>query len=148
MHAMFQEHPWDLPGIQLSSLPKDTLIVISDPLMFVEAEYYEPPQVAKRLRLLTDSTLAIRYTGTDMFDSGFYKSQELLSVKGLVQDYSTFLRSSKHFMVFGPFTDPEDWLMRSLTTSGAVVTLNRQASYFTTHGQQCLLLDVTTAGMR
>jgi hypothetical protein len=148
MRAMFQEHPWDLPSIELSSLPKDTLIVISDPLMFVEAEFYEPPQVAKRLRLLTDAKLAIRYTGTDMFDRGFYKSQDLLQVKGLVQDYQTFLNSTTHFMVFGPFTDPEDWVMRSLLTSGATMNLKQQGSYFTTHGQQCMLLDVTNDSSR
>jgi hypothetical protein len=146
-YGLSQTNVWDLPTFELSSLPKDTLIVISDPLMFIEAEYYEPPQVVSRMRLLTDPALAIQYTGTDMFDRGSYKSSLLFPFKGQVEDYKTFLAANKHFMAYGPFTDPEDWLFRSLITSGAVVNIKGQSNYPSTHGMHCMLLDITTPGL-
>jgi hypothetical protein len=143
--SLFESHPWSLPSIQLASLPKDTLIVISDPFMFLEAEYYEPPEVAERLRLLTEPETALRYTGTDMFDRGYYKAQEIFLLQGRIVDYSAFLGANRHFMAYGPFFDPEDWLFRKLLSSEeATVVMKGQSTYPSTHGQQCMLVEVTT----
>jgi hypothetical protein len=146
-NGLFQNHhPWDLGSIQLASLPEDTLIVISDPHMFMEAEHYEPPEVTGRLRLLTDPALDIKYTGSDMVDQTFYRTNALLPVKGRIEDYHAFLAATKHFIAVGPFTDPEDWLFRDLITSGATVLVKGQTTYPTGHGANCMLVDVTTPG--
>jgi hypothetical protein len=145
-YSLSHQRSWDLPTIQLASLPKDVLIVVSDPLMFLEAEYYEPPQVVERLRLLTDPSLALAHSGTDMFDRGYYKSHRIFPFHGQMVDYKTFLASTKHFKAYGPFEAPEDWLFPNLLKTGAVIKLEGQSNYPSTHGSNCMLLDVTTAG--
>jgi len=142
--SLVQTHPWDLPTIQLATLPKDTLIVISDPLMFLEAEYYEPPQVAERLRLLTDPLRSVEYTGSDMFDKGLYRTKTIFPFPGKLVDYKTFVSSTPHFMAYGPFANPEDWVFRTLLASGAEVNIQGQSNYPSTHGTNCMLVDVRT----
>jgi hypothetical protein len=143
-YRLFVPGASELPVIRLTSVSKSELIVISDPLIFVEAEFYEPPEVARRLRLLTDPGLALKHIGTDMFDRGSYKSHELFPLKGRVEDYQTFLKLNRHFLAYGPFFNQEDWLFRELLHSGAQVKLLEQSNYPATHGLNCMLVDVTT----
>jgi hypothetical protein len=140
--SLTQSRPWDIPVAQLSSLPKDIPIVISDPLMFLEADYYEPPEIASRLRFITDRTPSLRYTGTDMFDRGYYTMRRWFPLKGQIVECADFLPSNKHFFVFGPFFNPEDWFLRRLTDIGGDVNWKGQFRYPATHGDENVLLDV------
>jgi hypothetical protein len=62
-----------------------------------------------------------------------------MPVKGKVQEFSDFLATNKHFLVYGPFANPEDWLMRRLTTGSFDLRLLGQ---FDGHSPLALL-DVT-----
>jgi hypothetical protein len=142
--SLGQERPWDLPMAQLST-PTDIPIVISDPLMFLEADFYERPELASRLRFITDREPALRYTGTDMFDRGYYTMRRWFPIKGQVVEYSDFLSSTKHFFVLGPFFHPEDWLLRRLTTIDGKIEMKGQFRYPATHGSENVLLEITLA---
>lgn len=133
---------YDFPIARLADLPPGVPIVISDPLMFLEADYYEPPAVAERLRFVTDRESALRFTGTDMFDRGYYTMRRWFPLKGQLADYHDFLATQKRFYVYGPFDDPEDWLLRKLTQENAHLVLKGQFRRPGSHGDDNVLLEV------
>jgi Dolichyl-phosphate-mannose-protein mannosyltransferase len=136
---LFHQNPFDLPRVEFSALPESLPIVISDPLLFLETNYRESSNITSRLRFLTERPSALRYTGTDLFDRGYYTMERWMPVKGKVQEFSDFLATNKHFLVYGPFANPEDWLMRRLTTGSFDLRLLGQ---FDGHSPLALL-DVT-----
>jgi hypothetical protein len=113
-----------------------------DPLMFLEADYYEPPEVASRLRFLTDKAAALRFIGTDTFDRGYYTMRRWFPIKGKIVEYRDFVGREKHFYVYGPFHHPEDWLLRKLTQEHGTLNLMGQFQYPGTHGAENALLQV------
>lgn len=137
-----QPKSYDFPLAKLSALPAGLPIVMSDPLMFLEANYYEPPSVAARLRFLTDHESALRYIGTDMFDRGYYTMRRWFPIKGEVVEYRDFLATERQFYVYGPFDDPESWLLRKLTQENADLNMKGQFRYPGSHGDSDILLRV------
>jgi hypothetical protein len=133
---------WEFPVAQLSALPADVPIVMSDPLMFLEANYYEPPEVASRLRFLTDHDAAIQHVGTDMFDRGYYTMRRWFPIKGRIEEYRDFRAAEKRFYVFSPSQDPENWLVWKLTQEHANMQLKAQFRYPGSHGSSDMLLEI------
>jgi hypothetical protein len=141
--GLFKEpKPWDFPYTKLADLPADAPIVIADPLMFLEANYYEPPEVAARLRFITNREAALRITGTDVFDRGYYTMRRWFPIKGKVVEYSLFRQTEKHYYVFGSFDNPEDWFIRTLLRDGVPVLARGQYRYAASHGDESVLLEV------
>jgi hypothetical protein len=120
---LFEHPPHELPALRLATIPKDAPIVISDPLLFLEVNHREPPEVAARLRFLTERSSALRYTGTDLFDRGYYTMERWFPIKGKIAEFTDFIDANKRFFVYGPFFHPEDWLIRRLTSSGLEIRL-------------------------
>jgi hypothetical protein len=136
---LFQQHPYDLPKIDFASVPKDLPIVISDPILFLEANYKEKPAIAARFRFVTERSSALRYTGTDLFDRGYYTMERWLPIRGKVFEFSSFVERNPHFLIYGPFADPEDWLIPRITTGGFDIRYLGQYS----GRYKAILLDVT-----
>ena len=134
---LFHKRPYDLPSVELASLPKEVPIVISNALTFLEKDYHETPAVASQLRFLTERSSALRYTGTDVFDRGYYTMRRWFPIKGQIIEYDAFLASNKHFFIYGPFLNPEDWVLRRIMTSGLRLTFRGQ--YAGPYGDNVLL---------
>jgi Dolichyl-phosphate-mannose-protein mannosyltransferase len=140
--SLLHQERWDLPVMRLSAVPSTELIVIADPLTFLEANHYETPEIAARLRFLTDRPSALRFTGTDMFDRGYYTMRKWFPIRGQIIEYKDFLASNKTFLVESPSYNPESWLMRRLTEDGLDLKLISQIRYPASHGEENMLLRV------
>jgi hypothetical protein len=101
-------------GLNLASVRPDLPIVISNPLMFLELDHNEQPSVVARLYFLTDRSSALRYTGTDGFDSGYPRDRKWFPIRSKIQDYNDFMRNNKTFLIYGTYSEPLDWVIRRL----------------------------------
>lgn len=121
-------NPYELPSLQLSTLPQGVPIVISNGLLFLEADHYEPPKVASRLYFLTDRRAAIAYTRADLFDQAFYVQRKWFPIRGKIVAYDQFMSQHERFLVYGPYAYPDDWLIRRLLDEGVRISLKGQYS--------------------
>jgi Dolichyl-phosphate-mannose-protein mannosyltransferase len=101
----------------LARVRPDLPLVISNGLMFFEADHYQPPEVASRLRYLTDEAAALRYTNTNMFE-GYPVMQKWFPMTGKVEPYREFVRRNPEFVVYGTSEHPMDWLVKRLKDDG------------------------------
>jgi hypothetical protein len=106
----------------LSKIRPDLPIVISDPLMFLEAEHYQPADLLPRLHYLTDPSLGLAFTGSDNFDVSYRAFTKWFHLKAAVDPYAEFTRRYPTFLLYGNPRDPEDWLVRELRKEGASMT--------------------------
>jgi hypothetical protein len=97
-------------------------LVISSGLIFYPMSHYATPQQAARMWFLTDEKIALRVTGSNMFEKGLPALNRLFPIRARLQDYHQFLASHPHFLVYGYADNKMDWLVPQLRDDG--VTLN------------------------
>jgi len=115
---------------------KDVPFVIGNATLFLQVDHYAKPDLASRLYLLRDPRVALRYTGSNVFDDGYPIMQRWFPIKGRIEDYDRFIRQHDRFMVFGPMHDPLDWLIFKLVDDGAQMNFRGQFG-------ESLLFEVT-----
>ncbi len=108
---------------RLSQIRSQLPLVVSNGRLFLEADHYESPEIAPRLHFLTNRQAALRYTGCNVFDHGFSVVRKWFPIRGVLVDYDQFLLRHNHFLVYGPYDYPDDWLIRKLLDDGAQLTL-------------------------
>jgi 4-amino-4-deoxy-L-arabinose transferase-like glycosyltransferase len=146
-NGLLHHDRWELPVQRLSVFPAGMPIVVTDPIMFLEADYFETPEIASRLVFLTDRTSALRYTGTDVFDRGYYRMKKWFPIHGRIVDYSDFVRSTPVFAVAGPYYNPEDWVLRRLTADRLDLRVLAQVRYPSTSGEEAVFGIVRPAAV-
>jgi hypothetical protein len=106
-----------LPKVERSSLP----LVVSSGLMFLEIDHYATPELAARLHLLIDRDAAIQHTRVDLFENGLPLMSQWFPLRGQLDQYSAFLSSHPHFLVYGFWDSRQanDWLLYKLLKDGA-----------------------------
>src|SRR5579871_286765 len=102
------------PQLALSKLSQDLPIVITNGLLFLEYDHYEPQSVTGQMYFLTDDSNAVQYTGTGTFDRGFYTLQKWFPIRAHIEDYRQFLSTHSHFLVLAEYDFPMDWVMRKM----------------------------------
>ncbi len=115
-----------LPAASIADFRPDLPIVVSNALTFLESDHDLAKEAAARLVFLTDANFALAYTGTEVFDKAFYTLSKWFPIRGTVTDYETFLAAHRRFLVFGPYTYPEDWLIPRLLREQIKLTLRGQ----------------------
>jgi hypothetical protein len=105
----------------LSAIHSELPIVISNGLMFLEMDHYAQPNVAARLRFLTDEDAGLRYTGTNVFDRGYPLLRKWFPIRGKIEPYKSFIQAQRSFLVYGTYTHPMEWLLRRLKEEDAHV---------------------------
>lgn len=135
--APARPHAYEVPP---QVIEMDLPFVASNGLFFLEADHYAPQAFVSRLVYLTDPDAAVRYTGTDVFDRGFPIMHRWFPIRARLEDYSTFVRQHRRFLVFGGFDHPLGWLQKKLLDDGAQLRFLGQ--YHGAYGEN-LLLEVT-----
>ena len=130
-------HSYELPPELVKT---DLPFVASNGLFFLEADHYAPPTFVSRLVYIADPALAVRYTGSDVFDRGFPVMQKWFPIHAHVEDYTTFVHAHRRFLVFGEFDHPLGWVTKKLLDDGAELRFLGQ--YHGPYGEN-LLLDVS-----
>lgn len=111
--------------------------VASNGLFFLEADHYAPPSFRSRLVYLTDRHAAIRYTGSDVFERGLPTFKKWFPIQAHIEDYATFVREHRRFLVFGGFDHPLGWVTKKLLDDGA--RLRFLGQYHGAYGENLLL---------
>ena len=104
----------------LSSIQPALPIVAASGLTFIEMGHYENPKLVSRLFYLMDYHAAVRFAHATLFED-MDRYQSAFHLPGRVESLSTFTREHSHFLVFGTFDYPEDWLLRKLAAEGASI---------------------------
>jgi len=112
----------------LSSVPDPVLnldqhadlpLVVSSGLIFYPMTHYATAGRANRLWFLTDEKIALRVTGSDMFEKGLPALNRLFPMRAHLQDYSGFLAAHPRFLLYGYADNKMDWLIPQLRDDGA-----------------------------
>ena len=130
------------PQFVLSELSRDVPVVITNGLLFLEFDHYESKAVTDRLYFLTDAANAVRYTGTDAFDRGFYILRRWFPIRAHLEDYRQFLSTHSHFLVLAEYDFPMDWVMRKMLDDHVPMAFKGQFSL--QHGD-AILVEVSRA---
>jgi hypothetical protein len=101
-------------------------VVITNGLLFLEFDHYESKAVADQLYFLTDAADAVRYTGTDAFDRGYYMLRRWFPIRAHLEDYRQFLSTHSHFLVLAEYDFPMDWVMRKMLDDGVPLAFKGQ----------------------
>jgi len=125
------------PQLVLSDLSRDLPIVITNGLLFLEFDHYESKAVTDQLYFLTDAADAVRYTGTDAFDRGYYMLRRWFPIRAHLEDYRQFLSTHSHFLVLAEYDFPMDWVMRKMLDDG--VPLSFKGQFPLQHGNAILV---------
>jgi hypothetical protein len=114
------------PQLELAKLSAGVPVVITNGLLFLEFDHYESKAVTDQLYFLTDAAEAVRYTGTDTFDRGFYMLRRWFPVRAHLEDYRQFLSTHAHFLVLAEYDFPMDWVMRKMLDDHIPLTFKGQ----------------------
>ncbi len=135
-------HPAPSNVAEFEAVDPGLPIVAASGLTFVEMGQYEDRQLISRLFYLQDRDAAIRFAHATLFED-FGDFQRDLKFPGTIEPYGRFLRDHRHFLVFGTFNYPEDWLLRKLAFDGATIT---SLGTFATPYKDKTLYDVQLPG--
>lgn len=111
--------------------------VAANGLFFLEADHYGSSAFVSRLFYLMDREAALRYTGSDPFDGGFFILRRWFPLRGSIENYEEFVRSHRRFLVFAGFNHPLEWLTKKLIDDGA--ELRFLSEYHGSYGENVLL---------
>ena len=89
-------------GLDPDQVERDVPFVIGNGTLFLQVDHYAKPELASWLYLLRDPQVALRYTGSDIFDHGYPILRRWFPIKGRIEDYQRFISQHDRFMVFGP----------------------------------------------
>jgi hypothetical protein len=125
------------PQLALSELTRGVPVVITNGLLFLEFDHYEAKAVTDRMYFLTDAAEAVRYTGTDAFDRGFYMLRKWFPIRAHLEDYRQFISTHSHFLVLAEYDFPMDWVMRKMLDDDIPLTFKGQ--FASSHGNVILV---------
>ncbi len=91
-------------------------------LTFLEMDHRENAAMLQRVFYLTDPQASRQYAHASIFE-GMQTEKELFPIRANVSTYSAFIKTHRHFFVFGDYDFPEDWLLRKLEADGASLRL-------------------------
>jgi hypothetical protein len=110
----------------LSTVPEPVLnqhadlpLVVSSGLIFYPMSHYATVSQVNRMWFLTDEKIALRVTGSNMFEKGLPALNRLFPLRAHLQDYREFLASHPHFLLYGYADNKMDWLIPQLRDDGA-----------------------------
>jgi hypothetical protein len=129
------------PQLVLSKVSRDLPLVITNGLLFLESDHYESKAVTDQLYFLTDETEAVRYTGTSVFDHGYYLLRRWFPIRAHIVDYRQFLAAHSHFNVLADYSFPMDWVMRKMLDDHVPLVFKGQ--FPSQHGN-VILAEVST----
>ena len=97
----------------------DLPLVVSSGLIFYPMSHYATASQVNRMWFLTDEKIAVRVTGSNMFEKGLPALNRLFPMRAHLQDYSEFLAAHPHFLLYGYADNKMDWLIPQLRDDGA-----------------------------
>ena len=100
------------------SVPDNTPIIISNPLLFLQCQHYAPPGLKTRLCYLMDLD-AVRQTGKGTANGALEKLREKVPIR--VEDYRSFLSSHNRFYLY----DSNKLLITKLLRDGVQLKVNK-----------------------
>jgi len=100
------------------SVPDNTPIIISNPLLFLQCQHYAPPGLKTRLCYLMDLD-AVRQTGKGTAKGALEKLREKVPIR--VEDYRSFLSSHNRFYLY----DSNKLLITKLLRDGVQLKVNK-----------------------
>jgi hypothetical protein len=114
---------WTKPPAQTVPLDQrpDLPLVVSSGLIYYEMNHYAPPQLAARTWYLSDQQAALRITGTNVFE-GFPAMDRMFPFRAKLGSYHSFVKTNRHFLVYGYAVYENDWLVSKLMEDGARLT--------------------------
>jgi len=115
----------DLDGApaSLDRISPSLPFVVGTGIWFLPLDYYADDGFAKRLVYLRDKELAVKYTGSDVFEVGYPILKRWTPLRGSIEDYSTFVQTHPRFMLYTSKGFALDWQMRKLVDDGADLRL-------------------------
>lgn len=115
--------PATCQACQLSQKLDPTLpFVDASGLTFLEMDHREDPAMLQHVFYLTDRQASRQYAHANIFE-GMQTEKELFPIRANVSTYMAFIKTHRHFFVFGEYAYPEDWLLRKLEADGANLRL-------------------------
>jgi hypothetical protein len=97
----------------------DLPLVVSSGLIFYPMTHYATVGRANRMWFLTDEKIALRVTGSNMFEKGLPALNRLFPLRAHLQDYREFLAAHPHFLLYGYADNKMDWVIPQLRDDGA-----------------------------
>jgi Dolichyl-phosphate-mannose-protein mannosyltransferase len=94
-------------------------LVVSSGLIFYPLSHYATASQANRMWFLTDEKIALRVTGSNMFEKGLPVLNRIFPLRGHLGDYSEFLAAHPRFLLYGYADNKMDWLIPQLRQDGA-----------------------------
>lgn len=108
--------------VSLEQRPELPLLIASG-LLFYPLDHYATPAQANRLHFVTEPSMGRRWTGTDMFDRGYWDLHRLFPLRSNLNTYPDFLARHQKFLVYGYNSNRLDWILSQLLSDGASLRL-------------------------
>lgn len=102
----------------IDSLRQPGPTVVSSSLQFLQLWYYTPPSLKPKVRYLTSTEHAVRWSGSDTIDRGYQALARSVAVPAV--DYQMFITNNRQFRVY---ETGSGWLLDALQEAGATVEL-------------------------
>jgi hypothetical protein len=128
--------------LSLQDLDTQIPFVTAGGMTFLEMDQREDPALLSRVYYLTDRSAAEHYTHATNFEV-FDSLGKWFPVRAHVARYRDFVRTSKHFLVYGTLNNPSDWLLPKLLADGAQL---RFLGEMTRGYKDTLMFDVVFPG--
>jgi hypothetical protein len=105
----------------LAKVSPDLPLVAASGLVFLAMDHEESAELVSRLFYLEDHDSAMQFAHATIFER-MDMLKASFPIRGNVDQFNSFVRRHREFLVFGSPEPPEDWLMRKLAKSGATIT--------------------------
>jgi hypothetical protein len=104
--------------VPFAQIPPGTPLVIASGLALLPTDVYASDAQLANTYYLSDRAAAIRYTGSTVFEfPAAFTDYHHFRVH--VEDYGSFVKTHKKFMVYGNYLWDDDWQLRKLRDDGA-----------------------------
>jgi hypothetical protein len=100
-------------------------LVIANGLLVLPIDYYAPPALKSRSYLLTNAEIAIRRTGTDVFDATYPGIHDAFAIAPHIENYSKFIQQHDRFLVYCDRSQSLEWVTAQLVADGFTLTTRR-----------------------
>jgi hypothetical protein len=135
----------------LTQVEPELPLVTASGLTFLEMDHSEDMSLVSRIYYLRDRSAAIQYAHATLFEdlTPFDLLKRYFPIRGNVEQYLSFTRRYRQFLVLGTYDYPEDWLLRKLAADGAkLVPIGYYDIPYKDHTIYRVTLPGTTLGER
>jgi hypothetical protein len=135
----------------LTQVDPELPIVAASGLTFLEMDHNEDTNLVSRIYYLRDRSAAVQYAHATLFEdlTPFDLLKRYFPIRANVDQYSSFTRRYRQFLVLGTYDYPEDWLLRKLAADGAkLVPIGYYDIPYKDHTIYRVTLPGTTLGER